>query len=607
MAPAVLLLWPLIAVVIFQYIGPIRGLIWVTISGYLLLPQKYEIDLPALPPYDKTAAISVALILGLIVTRERLAAEQPPSVTGDHLFRVLMGLCVVGLIFVPFMTMITNPETLVNGPHIRPALGFSDARGMVIENIVRFVPFVLAWRYLAYPKHIRELVVALLVLGIGYSFLALFEARMSPQLNRWVYGYFQHSWAQHFRGGDFRPIVFLEHGLSMGFLLLSVAISGFALSRRSTKGRNTAKSVRLGRTGVVVPQAPESDADQDADAQRYFSDWEITKYVIPMSNDRFQRTLRKTPSLPRGEKVGGSLWFTRDQIAELEQHFASEGLATPGMQTDSSPKDRRRFLLLGIWGLCVLLLSKNLGASMLAILFGGMLFLVPRRLQVFGVVGVAIIVLGYPAFKHYSTTPVNYILEVAARVSEDRANSLLFRLKHEEAFLNRAFEKPLFGWGGYARAQIYNDKGENLSVNDGTWIITYGEVGWFGYLSFFGLLAMPLIFLFRARYRKEIPPAVIGIAIISAANLVYLIPNSTLTPLGLLMFGTLAAFTQRDTATYEAKAATKLADASRPPHVPYTRYPDGPVADHHLERGRTARKVEPGMSLYRRAKDYKDA
>ena len=61
-------------------------------------------------------------------------------------------------------------------------------------------------------------------------------------------------------------------------------------------------------------------------------------------------------------------------------------------------------------------------------------------------------------------------------------------------------------------------------------------------------------------------------AVIMAGNLIYLIPNSTLSPIAWLMAGALAGFVQFDVkAAEDAKAP--VAKPSRPPG--YSRFPAG--------------------------------
>ena len=118
-------------------------------------------------------------------------------------------------------------------------LGVGDLLVNSVEIVVALIPFFLARRWLATPERHQALLIAIMALGVVYAFLALFEIRMSPQLNRWVYGFFPHQWTQHIRGG-FRPLVFLEHGLWLGFFLFTAAVASFALIRTLTQERRMA-------------------------------------------------------------------------------------------------------------------------------------------------------------------------------------------------------------------------------------------------------------------------------------------------------------------------------------------------------------------------------
>ena len=75
----------------------------------------------------------------------------------------------------------------------------------------------------------------------------LVEVRLSPQINTWIYGFFQHDFIQMMRYGGFRPIVFLPHGLWVAF---------FAYDRRSGRGRALAR----GAAGAAraLPARPRS-------------------------------------------------------------------------------------------------------------------------------------------------------------------------------------------------------------------------------------------------------------------------------------------------------------------------------------------------------------
>lgn len=463
-----LISWPIVSLVIFAILGPARGLIWTVTIGYLFLPERYGFDLPALPPYNKYSAIAYASLLGVLLFRSR-EAKQPHLLSVDPLFRnVLLLLFFILLVVSPVLTSQTNPEVLVNGPLVRPALTIRDAIRLSADMVIWLMPMLLAWKVLTRPEHHRELLIAIVTFGVIYSVFVIFERRMSPQLNNWVYGYFPHSWLQHIRGGGFRPIVFLQHGLVVGFFLLTATLSAVALSRDKHMSRGT-------------------------------------------------------------------------------------------------------FVLLAAWLFLTLSLSRNFGALLLAIVFLPMVFIVSPRLQVRVAVVIAALFLTYPLLKQYGLSPDWWFLELVEPLSPDRAQSFRVRLESEDALLARAFEKPLFGWGGWARAHIVNEFGRDMRLIDGIWIVILGQRGWLGYIGFFGIIVLPLFFLRRAARRKPLPPVIAGMAVITAANLIDMIPNSTLSPLGLLILGALAAFVQFDIKG-EAKATAEGPDAASHRQTRYTRF-----------------------------------
>jgi len=61
---------------------------------------------------------------------------------------------------------------------------------------------------------------ALVAAGLAYSLPMLIESRFSPQMNVWIYGFFQHDFFQTIRQGGYRPVVFLPHGLWVAMFAL---------------------------------------------------------------------------------------------------------------------------------------------------------------------------------------------------------------------------------------------------------------------------------------------------------------------------------------------------------------------------------------------------
>jgi len=220
-------------------------------------------------------------------------------------------------------------------------------------------------------------------------------------------------------------------------------------------------------------------------------------------------------------------------------------LAAFALYRASPAQKKSRYLMAGLWLLAVLLVSKNLGAVAIAFLMIPIMFL-SRVWQLWVVLAVVIPFLIYPAIRQAGLVPTEQAVAAATSISPARAQSLQFRFDNEDALLDHALEKPIFGWGGWGRSFIYSQSGEKTSTVDGTWIIVLGSRGWVGYVSFFALLTLPLLALRRARRRKEIPIETIALALIMTGNIIYLIPNSTLSPIAWLITGALAGFVQFD-------------------------------------------------------------
>jgi hypothetical protein len=199
------------------------------------------------------------------------------------------------------------------------------------------------------------------------------------------------------------------------------------------------------------------------------------------------------------------------------------------------------WLASAIWITGVLFLSKSLGAFVLAVLFGGALFLFGRRVQVWIGVVVAVIVLLYPMLRGAGWIPVDTAHDLALMVSEDRAASLKFRLDNEDALLEKANLKPVAGWGSWGRNSLYDpETGDMTSITDGIWLIYIGVYGWLGYIGRFGLLTAPIL-LYAIR-RKSFGPSYItpGLIMVLSALLVDLLPNAGLVNYVWLMAGAVA-------------------------------------------------------------------
>jgi hypothetical protein len=161
-----------------------------------------------------------------------------PGLPRSHLVKVLIILFLLSVIptvltnqdALPF-TVIHNSEPITFIVDSLPGLRWRDLGSVVINQAIILLPFLMAYRYLSSDTGMRELLLALAIGGLAYTLPALIEIRLSPQINIWIYGFFQHDFLQMMRDGGFRPLVFLSHALMLAFFLMTSILAALALAR----------------------------------------------------------------------------------------------------------------------------------------------------------------------------------------------------------------------------------------------------------------------------------------------------------------------------------------------------------------------------------------
>ncbi len=434
----VLASWPLVSLVLFLKLPVGRAVLWSLLLSYLFLPPPPTVfDFPAMPPLNKESIPSLTAFLVCFFMYGNQMVFFPKS----RVVRILMVLFVL----TPLATVLTNDEPIFFGQVGLPGLRLVEGVALMVQQAMVLMPFILAYNFLRTEKDQRDILVAFVALGAVYSLLMLIEVRLSPQLNLWIYGYYQHHFDQLMRFGGFRPIVFLYHGLWVALFAFMMLGASASLFRHS---RGTAKLVYSGFTA-------------------YFA------FVL----------------------------FACKSVASM----AYAGVMVP----------------------FVLFIGRIWQFRLAAVL--------------------AFLAVAYPILKGVEWVPEQYMLEQAAVIDPDRAASLRFRFDNERILLDRAYIKPVFGWGSWGRNHILDPvTGRLLTVTDGRWIITIGVYGWVGYLAEFLLFSWPLFLLFARSFvlTRETPasPYLGAIALILGFNLFDLLPNATITSLTWMLAGALLAY-----------------------------------------------------------------
>ena len=203
-------------------------------------------------------------------------------------------------------------------------------------------------------------------------------------------------------------------------------------------------------------------------------------------------------------------------------------------------------LVTGWLGL-TLLLCKSLGSLVYAMVLTPVILFLKPRTQVRIATVLVSLALIYPMLRATDLLPTQFLLDAAGAVSAEREASLKIRFDQEKALLDRASERPWFGWGRFGRGRIYDESGKDITLSDGHWIITMGSFGLFGFLAEFGLLALTV---FRAipavrqasSMRDQVFLAVLSLIV--AVGLVDLLPNATINPTSWLFAGALLGRTE---------------------------------------------------------------
>ena len=405
----------------FFVFRPQVALVIAAFGGEMFLPEGPGFKFPFLPPFDKHNLPYMAALIGCFLRSPNMFLRLPR----ERWFQVMVLLVVVGGV----LSGLTNPDPvpMVRVPPL-PAMTLKDGFFLSFHNATRMIfPFLLGLAIYRKPSDLRALLIAFSVAGMIYLPFILWEIRMSPNLHRLLYGYFQgDDFSQTRRWGGYRPVVFMSHGLALARFMVCATMAPFVFG-------NTARGF------LGVP-------------------WRIAKWIL----------------------------------------------------------------------FVVLILCKSTGAIVYIIVVLPLLIRRRAKRMVQVSVVLAAVVFLYPVLRFTGVFPVQGILDTSASLlNADRSASMAFRFKNEDSMLERARERPLFGWGSYGRNFTYDENGD-MSIPDGYWILILGMLGIAGYTAGFALLLVPIII--ARRRLKSIPSEqdrrlVAGFCLILAIVAVDLIPN----------------------------------------------------------------------------------
>jgi len=202
-----------------------RGFSLAYLIGMMILPSTNNpvsdyalgvVAMPIVPDLDKGNVVGIGVFLGTILFHPERFDRFRVSILDFVLLLVLQGI---------FLSSYINGHGVYDG--ISQCLKFALNFMLVI---------FLARIHIGTPSGIRMFLLCMAIAGVVYAPFAVWEFRFSPQIHTTVYGYFQHVFQQHMRGGLFRPILFFSHGLVLGRFFAFTAFLALFPMRRDLEG-----------------------------------------------------------------------------------------------------------------------------------------------------------------------------------------------------------------------------------------------------------------------------------------------------------------------------------------------------------------------------------
>jgi len=207
MVPLALFGWIPAVALIFWALPPRRAMIVSFLLAWMFLPQA-GYSIPGLPDYTKVSATSLGVLLSTLLV-------MPRALTSLRLGWLDVPMLV--WCFCPFASSVSN------------GLGVYDGLSAVVDQGFKWgLPYMLGRAYLRSLRDLRELAILLFISGLVYAPFCLWEIRMSPNLNYYLYGFggMGTSYLEEFGKWGSRPHVFMGNALAAGMFMTAASLTG---------------------------------------------------------------------------------------------------------------------------------------------------------------------------------------------------------------------------------------------------------------------------------------------------------------------------------------------------------------------------------------------
>ncbi|MEH2628581.1 hypothetical protein V1292_006636 [Bradyrhizobium sp. AZCC 1719] len=314
--------WPIVATILYRTKSFSEATLWTILGGLLLLPSNVSIKLEMIPAFDKNSLPNLCALAGCIA----LASRQRAVKSGFGVAEILAIAAIIG----PVFTSINNRDTLVYGPTIIPGVGYYDGISALLSQLLFLLPFFIARRFLQKSSDTESIMRVLVIAGLLYSTLMLFEIRMSPVLSNWVYGYFPSGFVSEMRYGGFRPVVFMKNGLTAAFFMMTAFLAAVVFWRlKSGVVRLFPPAGVSAYLAVVIILCKSAGALIYAGCIGFFVRWSSPKTqvriaVVITTIGIFYPLLRITDNFPTSALLDTAMVFSQERAESLKVRFDQE-------------------------------------------------------------------------------------------------------------------------------------------------------------------------------------------------------------------------------------------------------------------------------------------
>jgi hypothetical protein len=223
----VLALFVPVSIAFFFFTSPQRAAMWTALGSELFMPEVASFKFPLMPALDKHNLPYICIMIGCLLKCPGRVTRLPK----ERWFLVLTVFVLAG----GLLTSWTNREPAHRDFMLAPlpGLDLKDGCALAITFFTTTaLPFYLGYALFRTGIDLRMLLAGFAAGSFIYIPFELWEIRMSPNLHRLVYGFFQDAFDETMRWGGFRPLVFMRHGLALARFSVVATMAAFVFGPR---------------------------------------------------------------------------------------------------------------------------------------------------------------------------------------------------------------------------------------------------------------------------------------------------------------------------------------------------------------------------------------